>query len=44
VTDWPAAVSEALGVAVVLGSWGATSRDKRLLTGTGPHRLSGLTA
>ncbi|MET8007261.1 adenylosuccinate synthetase [Nonomuraea glycinis] len=44
VTDWPAAVSEALGVPVVLGSWGATSRDKRLLTETGPRLSSGRAA
>ncbi|WP_220134730.1 adenylosuccinate synthetase [Nonomuraea soli] len=31
VTDWPSAVAEALGVPVVLGSWGATSDDKGVL-------------
>ncbi|WP_336214670.1 adenylosuccinate synthetase [Nonomuraea sp. LPB2021202275-12-8] len=31
VTDWPSAVSEALGVPVVAGSWGPTARDKKAL-------------
>ncbi|MEV7013809.1 adenylosuccinate synthetase [Streptosporangium sp. NPDC051022] len=40
VDDWPAAVTEAVGVPVLLGSWGPTSTDKTLLGSmSSPHRV-----